>query len=176
LLGNGSTTIATFVPREDRIYIGEPVFTLGCRGPASPGTRTHTLGNQKIDCFGETLRHEWQHRIDYRTWWPDGYHDPSESYGWDFIPALGFALLNDADGDKVPADVEAKLPGCRDAFSLDQAERERNTHSCDGRPFDDVIDLEVFAYYAGWKWQVGKADKEDWACGGKQWKGGACPK
>jgi len=174
--GNGSSTIATFVPREDRIYIGEPVFTLGCRGPASPGTRAHTLGNQKIDCFGETLRHEWQHRVDYRTWWPDGYHDPSESYGWDFIPALGFALLNDADGDKVPADVEAKLPGCRDAFSLDEAERERNTHSCDGRPFDDVIDLEVFAYYTGWKWQVGKADKEDWACGGKQWRGGACPK
>ena len=99
----------------------------------------------------------------------------SASSGWDFIPTLASALANDADGDKVPASVEATLPGCRDAFSTDDAVRAVNIRSCAARPFADVLDLEIYAYYTGWKWQRSKADAEDWSCGGKQWRGKSCP-
>ena len=171
----GARPIARFVPAEDRIYVAQALMQDGCRGRAASGTRTPGPGNTGIDCFAETLRHEWQHRLDYKTWWPNGYPDVSASGAWDFIPTLVSALANDADGDKVPASVETTLPGCRDAFTTNETERARNIRSCAGRPFDDVLDLEVYAYYTGWKWQRGKADAEDWSCGGKQWRGKACP-
>jgi hypothetical protein len=171
----GARPIARFVPADDRIYIAEALMKDGCRGPAASGTRTPGPGNRGIDCFAETLRHEWQHRVDYKAWWPNGYPDVSASSAWDFIPTLASALTNDADGDKVPASVESTLPGCRDAFTTNEAERARNIRSCTGRPFDDVLDLEIYAYYTGWKWQRGQANDEDWSCGGKQWRGKACP-
>lgn len=172
----GVPAIGRFVPGEDRIYIARAIMQVGCRGRPLNGTRSSGPGNTGIDCFAETLRHEWQHRVDYQTWWPNGYDDPSTvAYGWDFTSALAKALATDADGDKVPASLEATLPGCRDAVAIDEASRRRNMYSCDGRPFDDVTDMEIYAYYAGWKWQRGKADDEDWSCGGKQWRGKACP-
>jgi hypothetical protein len=171
----GARPIARFVPAEDRIYVAEALIKDGCRGRAASRTRTPGPGNTGIDCFAETLRHEWQHRVDYQSWWPNGYPDVSASSAWDLIPTLASALANDADGDKVPSSVEATLAGCRDAFSTNEAERARNIRSCQGRPFDDVLDLEVYAYYTGWKWQRGKADGEDWSCAGKQWRGKSCP-
>ncbi|MBA2291467.1 MAG: hypothetical protein H0W15_03310 [Gemmatimonadales bacterium] len=172
----GSRVAARFVPAEDRIYIAQPTLTDGCRGPAAAGTRTTGPGNTGIDCFAENLRHEWQHRVDYRAWWPGGYPDVSTGSAWDLVSNLPAALAADADGDKVPASVEAKLAGCVDAFSVDPEVRARNIRSCNARPFSDVLDLEIYAYYEGWKWQRGSADREDWSCGGKQWKGGECRK
>ena len=173
--GSVGAVIGRFVPADGRVYVSRALLSAGCRGAPRAGTRTPGPGNTGIDCFAETLRHELQHRTDYQTWWPNGYADPSVSTAWDLIPTLVSALANDADGDKVPASVEASLAGCRDAFSTSEAERARNIRSCTQRPFDDVLDLEINAYYAGWKWQRGRADKEDWSCGGKQWRGKSCP-
>ncbi|MBA3343406.1 MAG: hypothetical protein H0T48_16445 [Gemmatimonadaceae bacterium] len=164
--GGLSKVAARFVPGEDRIYITETTFTVDCRGPAAAGTRTFGPGNKGIDCFAENLRHEWQHRVDLKTWWPDGYPDPSVGGAWDLVSNLPAALLNDTDGDKVPNAVESSQPGCS-RISM---------RSCPARPFDDVLDTEIYAYYEGWKWQRGSANKEDWSCGGKQWKGGECGK
>jgi hypothetical protein len=33
-----------------------------------------------------------------------------------------------------------------------------------------MTDLEMDAYRFGWQWTPGTADKEDWACPGKQCK------
>jgi len=169
----GFPVIGRFVPGDDRIYIAKAIMQVGCRGQPVSGTRTPGPGNTGIDCFAETLRHEWQHRVDYKTWWPNGYDDPSTTTnGWDLIVAVAKTLPNDMDGDKVPASVEKTLPGCRD---VREADRRPSMYSCDARPFDDVTDLEIYAYYAGWKWQRGKANEEDWSCGGKQWRGKTCP-
>ena len=48
--------------------------------------------------------------------------------------------------------------------------RNRSWYSCAQRPFKGSIDSEIFAYYVGWKWPVGKADREDWSRCGKQWR------
>jgi len=64
----------------------------------------------------------------------------------------------------VPKRVEDERPGCDPA----------DDKSCYERPFTDVGDLEVNAYWAGWQWQTGSLNAQDWACGpkGKQWKRG----
>lgn len=34
---------------------------------------------------------------------------------------------------------------------------------------EEATDREIDAYHVGWKWPVGKADREDWSRCGKQW-------
>lgn len=103
-----------------------------------------------IDCFGEVVRHEWQHEVDWQTWWPSGY--------W---------ILLDMDLDKVPFRVEERN-GC--SFG------ERGCPVCiiprgrGCRPFERVTDAEINAYDVGWDWRLGTANGEDWSRCGKQWQ------
>lgn len=48
--------------------------------------------------------------------------------------------------------------------------------TCQRRPFQDVTDAEINAYYQGWTWPIGSVDGEDWSCGelSKQWTGKKC--
>jgi len=108
-------------------------------------------GNDGIDCVAETTRHEAQHRADWAAWWPNGY-----------------LIAADPDLDAAPLLVEAARSGCSSVSKT----------SCAERPFTDVGDREINAYWAGWRWQTGSINKQDWACGpkGRQWKAGyRCP-
>lgn len=121
-----------------------------------PTSRAQTTG---IDCFGELVLHEWQHRKDFIDWWgsPRGPHAVSK-IEW---------LARDFDLDLVPNAVEDQTPGCS---STDR-------RSCPLRPRPDLTDGEMNAYWTGWSWPIGKANRQDWSCGGvspKQWKGSRC--
>ncbi len=143
----------------DKIYIGKLLFDKkACKEQIERTTRTSTgKRNEGIDCFGEIIQHELRHRKDAIDWWgspagPDGLYD--------------HALISDADGDHLPTALEARLPGCS-SFSK---------RSCDDRPFKDVTDAEINAYWEGWLWPSGSVNAEDWSCGelSKQWKGKKC--
>ena len=110
-----------------------------------------------IDCFAETLRHELQHRTDAIEWWGS----PRGPYG-----RFDSGLLTDVDADNVPGVTELLL-GCN-PFSK---------FSCEARPFENVTDAEIRAYYTGWEWLLGSVNAEDWSCGpkSKQWQGSKCP-
>lgn len=135
-----------------------------------------------IDAFATVLRHENQHRDDFKSWW--GLVGPGF--------AKAYNPLEDCDADFVPNKIEDDHrvhPGCksgRDASGLClyssvqmmthtkdvQAFIDQYQKSCDERPNclkkEGVLDTEVNAYYVGWKWSPGTADKEDWACPGKR--------
>jgi hypothetical protein len=111
-----------------------------------------------IDCFAEDVRHEMQHRKDAIDWWGD----PHGSYSLNGAAAE----LLDLDGDQMPNEVERKTPGCSPVSKF----------SCLGRPFPEVTDAEVFAYWTGWQWPLNSINAQDWSCGplAKQWKGKKC--
>ncbi len=165
----------------DRIYLHPRRPEIPCRMPV--GTPTERA-NRYIDCFAQTIRHEAHHRRELMEWWGGRTPEPTGP--------------EDPDGDLVPAAVEARLGlGCRDEppTTADQVTAAWQVlkgklfghpanvgvpptqYSCalatsplgPGRPFPDVIDSEIHAYYEGWKWQTGSADGEDWAWPGKNW-------
>ena len=151
-----SEVAALYDEETDLVLIRDQTFTHSCRPRVDQTTRRPTgVTSDGIDCFGETLRHEWQHRTDWKAWWP-----PSA-----LLPK-GYSILEDPDLDGVPSSVENAEPGCSNL----------SKRSCTGRPFPDVSDREIYAYYAGWTWPYGSANREDWSCGtrGKQWGGSSC--
>ncbi len=141
---------------DDIIYLTErvaklysPLYTPACMNrprrinPKEKGD----IEDRGIDCFAVLLRHENQHRIELSLWW-----GPKMS---------NYSCVEDPDGDLVPTDVEVNTPGCN--FFLPK--------SCASVPAflqDVVSDVELNAYNVGWQWVPGTADKEDWACPGKQ--------
>lgn len=156
----------------DAIYLAPDKPKHSCRHP--PGRAS---GNEGIDCFAQTLRHERHHQVELKAWWKGGRPDPVSA--------------DDPDGDLMPLWVEAQY-GCQDGLvaglpsnprdiwamleDMAAGRRRRNTQfSCPvgtglgKRPFDDVIDSEVNAYWVGWSWPTGSADDEDWARPGKNW-------
>lgn len=140
-----------YVEAADRVLIAGRVPRRGaCRARMVQGSPPRATGVAAtgVDCFAETLAHEWHHRVEYRQWWSGGYDRAS-----------------DLDGDRVPNGVEAQEPGCSRVNPL----------SCDGRPFPDATDRELSAYWVGWAWPLGSANAEDWTCLGKQWRGAVCP-
>lgn len=129
--------------------------------PHVPSGRPEAEG---IDCFAEVIRHELRHRLDFIEWWgsPKGPMAVSKEE-WS---------RRDPDLDQVPTDVEARLPGC-----LSGDPTRDNKYSCEARPQEDVPDVEMRAYYTGWKWPIGSLDHKDWSCGGpssKQFAGPSC--
>ena len=142
--------IAQFDENDGNIYLTDLLWQTVCRPSVPKGGKPVApsgAGNDGIDCVAESTRHEEQHRADWAAWWPNGY----------LIPA-------DTDLDGVPLLVETARPSCSPVSPA----------SCDERPFTDVGDREIFAYWVGWQWRTGSLNAQDWACGpkGKQWKGG----
>jgi hypothetical protein len=155
---DGSVILARYDLATGVIHMGDLiVHPMGCRGSVDPGTKAPTGRHaQGIDCFAETLRHEIQHRSDAIEWWGSPLGATTE-----------LNLLDDADFDNVPMSVESATPGCS---SLSK-------RSCTDRPFADVTDAEIRAYYVGWRWPLNSVNREDWSCGdtSKQWRGRNCP-
>lgn len=155
---DGKPAIGQFDEASGLVYLTARLWAAGCQ-PAVPRTGKPVPlkaggGNSGIDCVAETARHEDRHRRDDAEWWPTGY-----------------SLTGDHDLDRVPAAVEATRPGCRDEVTVPPG---RTAKTCDERPFLEVSDREINAYWTGWAWPKGSASAEDWACGplGKQWKAG----
>jgi len=178
------TAIARYDQRTQKILIGNAAFSRGaCRHEVDDSrvpTGRHAEG---IDCFGETVRHELQHRADAIAWWGSA----AGPYGVNLLEWF----LTDWDHDQVPNTVEEGLAECRpgawttppiDLARLltmpdDLVERGKKTwFTCRQRPFDDVTDAEINAYRRGWTWPIGSANREDWSCGelAKQWTGNKC--
>lgn len=176
--------IAKYDHQSEKILVSDAAFgPQACRGEVdSAGVPT---GRQAkgIDCFGETIRHELQHRADAIDWWggPGGPYSVN-LFDW---------FLKDWDHDQVPNTVEEGLPGCQPgewtnapidlaqavARRQDLIDRGKRTwFTCRQRPFADASDAEINAYRQGWTWPIGAADSEDWSCGelSKQWKGKKC--
>ena len=110
-----------------------------------------------------------QHRTDAIDWWgsPAGPNSVS-------IPEW---FLRDWDHDQVPNTVEDLLAGCKVGTWTPTLALGRDTwYTCNARPFDDVTDAEINAYWKGWTWPLGSVDGDDWSCGpqSRQWNGQKC--
>jgi hypothetical protein len=144
--------LGQFDDKDGIVYLTDRLWQSFCRRTVPRGkpiVYDNSAGNEGIDCVAETVRHEAHHRAEWAEWWPK---------------PPGYLLPADPDGDGVPLLVESKHPGCSSIKSF----------SCDERPFTDVGDREISAYWVGWQWQTASLDAQDWACGpkGKQWKRG----
>jgi len=176
--------IARYDHATQRILLSNDVFGRGsCRGQVDAGRAPTGRTAEGIDCFGETVRHELQHKADAVSWWGS----PAGPYQVNLLEWF----LKDWDHDQVPNTVEDSLQGCRPGewtnapIDLTKvmtmqddliARGKRTWFTCQKRPFTDVSDAEINAYEQGWTWPVGSADREDWSCGdlSKQWAGKKC--
>ncbi len=176
--------IARYDHQSQKIQIGDAVFgAKACRGEVDDKRAPTGRQDEGIDCFGNTVRHELQHRADAVAWWGS----PRGPYAVDLLEWF----LKDWDHDQVPNTVEEGLPDCQpgewtnaplDLARLltmqdDLVERGKRTwFTCRQRPFNDASDAEINAYRQGWIWPVGSANSEDWSCGdlSKQWSGKRC--
>jgi hypothetical protein len=164
--------VAKYDHATQKVLLSAEIFTEhGCRAEHARGTRAPTGRQaQGIDCFAETVRHEWQHRQDAIDWWGG----PAGPFG----VSLAAWFARDWDHDQVPNEVEDREPGCRYGSlpSMTPAGGRETWFTCSSRPFADVTDAEINAYYVGWTWPLGSVNAADWSCGplGKQWRGKKC--
>ncbi|MBI5879726.1 MAG: hypothetical protein HZB53_18935 [Chloroflexi bacterium] len=118
-----------------------------------------------IDVFGVTVLHEWTHLLNFKEWWawPD---QPAEYRPTHFNDNEGPCLLPllqrpapparykyDCDADHIPDVFEGNLgmnPQLWDTCGI------------------GMSDNECVAAKAEARWRIGSANKEDWACPGKQ--------
>jgi hypothetical protein len=101
-----------------------------------------------IDAFGVTIRHEWQHYLDYRKYW-------GERYGR-YIDAF------DKDGDKLPDDLEAEITP---PPPLNKRVAHFNPIVFDSA-LEGLGDEHTFPWAAEHQYSVGVGDAEDWSCEG----------
>ncbi|MCC7417375.1 MAG: hypothetical protein IT176_09555 [Acidobacteria bacterium] len=176
--------IAKYDHQTQKILISDAAFGVkACRGEVDEGRMPTGRQAEGIDCFGETVRHELQHRADAVAWWGG----PGGPYGVNLLEWF----LKDWDHDQVPNTVEESRPDCQPgewtnapidlakvvAQQGELVERGRRTwFTCRERPFADASDAEIDAYRQGWTWPLGSANSEDWSCGNlsKQWQGKKC--
>ena len=154
-------TIGRYVATDDRLWLSDLVVQDDtCTDRKTYDSAIYPEDASGIDCFGEIVRHEWQHRVEEIAWWRG--------------TSLIDKFARDPDRDTLPAFVEQAGPcspapnvrcgGCREGF-MDPTAR----HTCNALPFNDGTDREVFAYYKGWTWPINSANTEDWSTCGKQW-------
>jgi hypothetical protein len=176
--------IARYDQQSQKILISDAVFgAKACRGEVDEHRVPTGRQDEGIDCFGNTVRHELQHRTDAITWWGG----PGGPYAVNLLEWF----LEDWDHDQVPNTVEESLAECKPgewtSAPIDLAkvltmqdeliERGKRTwFTCKQRPFGDASDAEINAYRQGWTFPVGSVDSEDWSCGelSKQWSGKKC--
>jgi hypothetical protein len=101
-----------------------------------------------IDAFGVTVKHEWQHYMNYKRWWGDRYGR--------YIDAF------DRDQDHLPDDREDSIPP---PPPLNQRVAHFNPLIFDSA-LDGLGDEHTIAWAAELQYQTGLADAEDWSCEG----------
>ena len=101
-----------------------------------------------IDVLGVTIRHEWQHYLDYQKWWGKPHGRYIESF--------------DKDGDSLPDALE-------DSITPPPPLNKKVKHF-DPDVMDSALkgldDEHTFAWAAEYDYPVGTADAEDWSCEG----------
>lgn len=158
--------IARYEPYDDIMYFTPNAVTKGV------ACNVGEAGRVGIDAFATVIRHENCHRDEYIKWWG--------------MKMVNYGISDDCDMDELPNTEEAKL-GCKSCAGNcwgnlikggmgSQAARDSIASckvSCPSSPKHlnppiGVPDNEVNAYWVGWKWKIGTADKKDWAFPGKQ--------
>lgn len=160
----GYSAVGRYQQWSDTLALTNLVLTGSCKRPAGGPT------SKGIDCFGETIMHEWQHREEELSWFRS-YSGTSKEGFWGLAARIYNIAVKgiDKDGDGLPGRIERAHAGCRDRVW------KRDWFSCNlgntpgTRPFAEVKDREIFAYYVGWQWVITSADSEDWSKYGKQW-------
>jgi hypothetical protein len=103
-----------------------------------------------IDAFGVTVRHEWQHYLDYRRFWVARYGRYIEEF--------------DTDRDRIPDRLEVP-----DSLQPPPPLNKRVKHFSPLK-YDSALkglgDEHTFAYAAEYEYPIGVADAEDWSCEG----------
>lgn len=148
---NGTKAVGQYDYTADKVFVTDKIMQTSC------APRVQALGGKEstgIDCFTETVRHETHHQKERWEWW--GALDPTTLSG-------SARRAYDAGSDLVPNKIEKKLEKTKNCSEWDPT-------SCDGRPKDTLFDIEMDAYWKGWEWPVGSANKHDWTWCGKQWK------
>jgi hypothetical protein len=101
-----------------------------------------------IDMFAVTAIHEFKHMRNYDQWWRSG---------------GGYDKSKDRDKDHIPSSEESKVQTCPGRW-LTMNPYRFSTNRCQKGERDE--------HYLAWieekRWPIGTADKEDWACPGKQ--------
>ncbi len=133
------------------VYLSPKVVTESYQNPLTG------VVAKAIDLFAIAIIHEWQHRENYFNWWAKVRANASEEAS--FQVALFAQDRDEGKGDHVPDSLELSMSPPLDP-------KKRATHG--------VPDGELFSIIAEGGWTLGKADKEDWSCGGRQWKGKLC--
>lgn len=103
-----------------------------------------------IDAFGVTVRHEWQHYLDYQRFW-------DARFGR-YVEGL------DKDGDRIPDRLEAP-DSLEPPPPLNQKLKHFNPNVFDSA-LKGLGDEHTFAWAAEYDYAVGTADAEDWSCKG----------
>ena len=107
-----------------------------------------------IDGFASTVKHEWQHKLDRDGWWGEFDRKYRPHSKWDYQAPE----WNEYDRKRREADSDSDhIPNWADDNPQDSDADD-----------DGYKDVESSAYAAGKRWKRGSADKEDWACPGKQ--------
>jgi len=140
------------------------ICDLKALGPDFPFVAKRIDGNKwgdvkvtGIDTFAVACLHENAHYTHFTQWWKP-YQTADK-----FLDTNRNGILDekeeklDKDGDLVPDSLEEGL-------HLDP--KKKNTYGIG----PDGDDEEALCWFAEAAWKVGKADKEDWAKPGKQWK------
>ncbi len=145
---------------EDHYYICD-LTNLGPRFPFNTvkyqGDHFVSLHVEGIDTFAAACWHENAHYTHFRNWWfaHRAVHpfDPVEDFNKNSIKDSVESVL-DHDNDLIPDSLEPALgfdPSKKYSFPV------------------NVDDEEIDTWFEESKWQIGSADKEDWAKPGKQW-------
>lgn len=145
----------------DIVILSDAILSASCAQrmiPTRPGPGPHTyvptgVNATGIDCFAESVWHEWQHREDMFNWWGSRLNYAVKRNLWEDY--------EDKDNDDVPRHYEEAV-GWSDNFP----------RCSPSRPYPIVKDNESYSYWTGWLWQISAADHQDWSRDGKQWPSG----
>jgi hypothetical protein len=153
---NGGDVYGFYPPGADHIYLCD----------AASGTAWNKVTGEYtdgIDTYAVTVLHELEHKRHYDDWWREFDEQWKEDNGRsrfeDTTAYRADRRIVDRDGDDIPDDREASL-------GMDTVP---DTHRC------KMTDEHYLAWLAEGLWQIGAADKEDWAAPGKQHGKGSPP-
>jgi len=149
-----------YIPRDKVYYIcdlrrlpGDFKFTAVQIKSKSPLKIDHAT-TYGIDTFAIASHHENGHYTHFRDWWFQFNPNPIRPSGGHMMGSY------DADGDFIPNGEEtARNLNPNNKYTLQQYD-----------PSIKVDDEEYITWLDEGEWKVGKADSQDWAKPGKQWK------
>jgi hypothetical protein len=150
-----ATAYGYYFPGADHIVLCSDAHETGYN-PFVPG-----FSPQGIDWTAQLILHERQHYADFREWWPPK-GIPNPALDTDPVdPRTGKA----SPGDNIPDKLEPSLSPPPEVKERPGAKFDPKMQDSFGRGLNDE---HYFPWAAALRWRMGSANKEDWACPGKQ--------